>query len=63
MRADKKLSAIEAKVVKELRELSGAGLLECKKALVNSGGDRERALAELKRSGDGPSEPEPEVSK
>ena len=35
---------IKASQVKELRELSGVGMMECKKALVEVGGDIEKAL-------------------
>ena len=35
---------IKASQVKELRELSGVGMMECKKALVEAGGDIEKAL-------------------
>ena len=40
---------IKASQVKELRELSGVGMMECKKALVEVEGDIEKAL-ELLRS-------------
>ena len=35
---------IKASQVKELRELSGVGMMECKKALVEVEGDIEKAL-------------------
>ena len=35
---------IKATQVKELRELSGVGMMECKKALVESSGDIQKAL-------------------
>ena len=35
---------IPASQVKELREMSGVGMMECKKALVETGGDLEKAL-------------------
>lgn len=38
-------------MVKELREKSGAGMMECKKALTSSGGDLERAMTELRKAG------------
>lgn len=50
-----------AQGIKELRELTGAGLLECKTALILHGGDTERALETLRKRGRGPAEPEPEV--
>jgi len=37
--------------VKELRERSGAGMMECKNALVETGGDIEAALEHLRKSG------------
>lgn len=61
MRIDTELNINIAKAVKELRELTGAGLLECKKALVLCGGDKQRALVELTKKRGGPAEPEPEV--
>lgn len=42
---------ISAALVKELRERTGAGMMECKKALEMSGGDMERAIEELRKSG------------
>ncbi len=42
---------ISAAMVKELRERSGAGMMECKKALVETGGDVEGALDALRKSG------------
>lgn len=42
---------ISAARVKELRELSGAGVMECKKALVESAGDTQRALQMLREQG------------
>lgn len=42
---------ISATLVKELRERTGAGMMECKKALEVSGGDLERAIEELRKSG------------
>jgi elongation factor Ts len=38
-------------MVKELREKSGAGMMECKKALVASDGDMEKAATELRKAG------------
>ena len=43
--------AISAKDVKELRERTGAGMMDCKKALTESGGDFEGALEELRKKG------------
>lgn len=42
---------ITASMVKELRERSGAGMMECKKALVESKGDMEAAAEWLRKSG------------
>ena len=36
--------SITAGQVKELREMSGVGMMECKKALVETDGDIEKAL-------------------
>ena len=38
---------ISASMVKELRERTGAGMMECKKALVASEGDIDAAIDEL----------------
>jgi elongation factor Ts len=43
--------AISAALVKELRERTGAGMMECKKALVATDGDLEKALEEMRKSG------------
>ena len=43
--------AVTAALVKELRERTGAGMMECKKALVETGGDMDGALEFLRRSG------------
>ncbi|HEY7035939.1 MAG TPA: translation elongation factor Ts [Thermomicrobiales bacterium] len=43
--------AISAGQVKELRELTGAGIMECKRALEEAGGNIERAGDILKRQG------------
>ena len=42
---------ISATAVKELRELSGAGMMDCKKALVDSNGDLDKAVDYLRKSG------------
>jgi elongation factor Ts len=42
---------ITAAMVKELRETTGAGVLDCKKALEESGGDTEKAAAMLRQRG------------
>lgn len=43
--------AITAAQVKELRERTGAGMMECKKALVETGGDLEAAIELMRKSG------------
>ncbi|HSW92892.1 MAG TPA: translation elongation factor Ts [Gammaproteobacteria bacterium] len=43
--------AVTAAQVKELRERTGAGMMECKKALEATTGDMERAIEELRKSG------------
>ena len=43
--------AITAGMVKELRELTGAGMMDCKKALGETNGDMEAAIEVLKKSG------------
>ena len=43
--------AISAAMVKELRERTGAGMMECKKALVESDGDVEAAIEAMRKSG------------
>ena len=40
-----------AKLVKELRELSGAGMMDCKRALEEAGGDLEKAMEVLRKTG------------
>jgi elongation factor Ts len=42
---------ISAKAVGELRERTGAGLMDCKRALVECGGDGEKAIILLKKKG------------
>ena len=42
---------ITAKDVKELRERTGAGMMECKAALVEAGGDIEKAIDLLRAKG------------
>ncbi len=43
--------AITAAMVKELRELTGAGMMDCKKALAETNGDMDAAVDVLKKSG------------
>jgi elongation factor Ts len=42
---------ISAKTVKELREKTGAGMMDCKNALKESGGDMEKAVEILRKKG------------
>jgi len=42
---------ITAEMVKELRERTGAGMMDCKKALVETGGNMERAVEVLREKG------------
>jgi len=43
--------AITASMVKELRERTGAGMMECKKALTEADGNIETAIEELRKRG------------
>lgn len=43
--------AVTAQLVKTLREKTGAGMMDCKKALEESGGDFERAIEYLRKKG------------
>lgn len=43
--------AVTAAQVKELRERTGAGMMECKKALVETQGDMDSAIDQLRKSG------------
>jgi len=45
------MAEITASLVKELRERTGAGMMECKKALTENGGDIEAAADWLRKSG------------
>ena len=45
------MAAITASMVKELREMTGAGMMECKKALTETDGNIEAAVEVLKKSG------------
>ena len=45
------MAAITAAMVKELRESTGAGMMECKKALTETDGDMEAAVDVLRKSG------------
>ena len=37
------MAQVSAAMVKELREMTGAGMMECKKALVEADGDMDKA--------------------
>lgn len=43
--------AINASAIKELRELTGAGMLDCKKALVEAEGEKDKAIDWLRQKG------------
>ena len=45
------MTTITADRVKQLRDLTGAGMMECKKALAESGGDLDKAVDVLRKSG------------
>ena len=45
------MAEISAKLVKELRDKTGAGMMECKKALVETNGDIEAAAEHLRTTG------------
>ncbi|HET6620803.1 MAG TPA: translation elongation factor Ts [Dongiaceae bacterium] len=45
------MAEITAALVKELREISGAGMMDCKKALVETSGDLEQASDWLRKKG------------
>jgi elongation factor Ts len=43
--------SVDAKHVMELREKTGAGIMDCKKALADAGGDAEKAIDILRKKG------------
>ena len=43
------MAAVTAAMVKELREMTGAGMMDCKKALTETDGDMDKAVEFLKR--------------
>lgn len=45
------MAEITASLVKQLREMTGAGMMECKKALVEADGDIEKAVDVLRTAG------------
>ena len=44
------MAAVTASMVKELRERTGLGMMECKKALTEADGDIERAIEDLRKN-------------
>jgi len=44
------MAAISASLVKELRDRTGLGMMECKKALIESNGDVEQAIEEMRKN-------------
>jgi elongation factor Ts len=48
---EKNMAEVSAAQVKELREKTGAGMMDCKKALAESGGDLEAAVDWLRKKG------------
>jgi elongation factor Ts len=42
---------IDAKIVKKLREETGAGMMNCKQALLENNGDYDKAVQSLKLKG------------
>ncbi|MCV5640490.1 elongation factor Ts, partial [Escherichia coli] len=45
------MATVTAALVKELRERTGAGMMECKKALVEANADIELAIENMRKSG------------
>jgi elongation factor Ts len=45
------MAAITAELVKQLRDKTGAGMMDCKGALAESGGDMEKAIEILRKKG------------
>jgi len=45
------MAEINAQLVKQLRDMTGAGMMECKKALEKADGNLERAVDELRKQG------------
>ena len=43
--------SVDAKTVKALRDKTGAGMMDCKKALAETGGDMEKAIIHLREKG------------
>jgi len=45
-----KIMNVDARIVKELRDKTGAGMMDCKKALTESEGDIEKAIDYLRKT-------------
>ena len=45
------MAAVTAKMVKDLREMTGAGMMDCKKALAETNGDMDAAVEFLRKNG------------
>ena len=45
------MANVTAAMVKELRDITGAGMMDCKKALVAADGDMQKAIDEMRKSG------------
>ena len=45
------MANVTAALVKELRDITGAGMMDCKKALVATDGNIEAAIEEMRKSG------------
>src|SRR5258707_10223388 len=45
------MAEVTSAMVKDLREKTGAGMMDCKKALLESGGDVEKAITWLREKG------------
>ena len=44
------MASISASMVKELRERTGLGMMDCKKALSEADGDMEKAIEDLRKA-------------
>jgi len=51
MNEEENVAEISATAVKELREATGAGVMECRRALEQANGDKNRAMAILREQG------------
>ena len=45
------MAEVTAKLVKELRDMTGAGMMDCKKALTAAAGDIDKAVEWLREKG------------